>query len=100
MVFDKPAKNDLHPTMKPVPLVERAIRNSSKSRDIILDPFAGSGSTLVACEKGGRTARLIELNPRYCDVIVKRFQDFTGVGGVLEAEALSFEEVAHEREVR
>ena len=64
--FDKPVKNDLHPTMKPVALVERAIRNSSKSRDIVLDPFGGSGSTLIACEKAGRQARLIELDPKYC----------------------------------
>ena len=61
--FDKPARNDLHPTMKPVALVERAIRNSSKSRDIVLDPFGGSGSTLIACEKTGRQARLVELDP-------------------------------------
>ena len=60
---DKPARNDLHPTMKPVALVERAIRNSSKSRDIVLDPFGGSGSTLIACEKTGRQARLVELDP-------------------------------------
>ena len=60
---DKPARNDLHPTMKPVALVERAIRNSSKSRDIVLDPFGGSGSTLIACEKAGRQARLVELDP-------------------------------------
>jgi len=58
--FDKPAKNDLHPTMKPVALVERAIRNSSKSRDIVLDPFGGSGTTLIAAERTGRRARLIE----------------------------------------
>ena len=70
---DKPVRNDLHPTMKPVALVERAIRNSSKSRDIVLDPFGGSGSTLIACEKAGRQARLIELDPRYCDVIVRRW---------------------------
>ena len=62
---DKPVRNDLHPTMKPVALVERAIRNSSKSRDIVLDPFGGSGSTLIACEKTGRQARLIELDPKY-----------------------------------
>jgi hypothetical protein len=55
--FDKPARNDLHPTMKPVALVERAIRNSSKTRDIVLDPFGGSGPTLIACEKTGRQAR-------------------------------------------
>ena len=74
----KPAKNDLHPTMKPVELVERAIRNSSKSRDLVLDPFGGSGSTLIACEKSGRRARLIELDPKYVDVIVKRWEEFTG----------------------
>jgi ParB-like chromosome segregation protein Spo0J len=75
---DKPVRNDLHPTMKPVALVERAIRNSSKSRDIVLDPFGGSASTLIAWEKTGRQARLIELDPRYCDVIVERWQRLTG----------------------
>jgi DNA modification methylase len=75
---DKPARNDLHPTMKPVALVDRAIRNSSKSRDVVLDPFGGSGSTLIACEKTGRQARLMELDPKYCDVIVDRWQRFTG----------------------
>ena len=76
--FDKPAKNDLHPTMKPVALVERAIRNSSKSRDIVLDPFGGSGTTLIAAERTGRRARLIELDPKYADVAVQRWQDQTG----------------------
>jgi DNA modification methylase len=76
--IDKPAKNDLHPTMKPVELVERAIRNSSKSRDIVLDPFGGSGTTLIAAERAGRRARLIELDPRYVDVIVQRWQQATG----------------------
>ncbi|MGB8526917.1 MAG: DNA methyltransferase [Rhodoplanes sp.] len=76
--FDKPAKNDLHPTMKPVALVERAIRNSSKSRDIVLDPFGGSGTTLIAAERTGRRARLIELDPKYVDVIVERWQASTG----------------------
>ena len=75
---DKPVKNDLHPTMKPVALVERAIRNSSKTRDIVLDPFGGSGSTLIACEKAGRQARLIELDPKYGDVIILRWQEWTG----------------------
>jgi DNA modification methylase len=74
----KPVKNDLHPTMKPVELVERAIRNSSKSRDTILDPFAGSGTTIIACEKAGRQARVIEIDPKYCDVIVRRWEAFTG----------------------
>ena len=76
--FNKPVKNDLHPTMKPVELVERAIRNSSKSRDIVLDLFGGSGSTLIACEKSHRSARLTELDPKYVDVIVRRWEDYTG----------------------
>jgi len=93
----KPVSNDLHPTMKPVELVERAIRNSSKSRDTVLDPFGGSGSTLIACEKAGRQARLIELEPKYCDVIVRRWQEFSGKEAKLEADARPFAEVAAER---
>jgi DNA modification methylase len=76
--FDKPTRSELHPTMKPVALVERAIRNSSKSRDSVLDPFGGSGSTLIAAEKTGRQARVVELDPAYCDVIVQRWQRFSG----------------------
>ena len=64
--------------MKPVALVERAIRNSSKSRDIVLDPFGGSGTTMIAAERTGRRARLLELDPRYCDVVVQRWQEMTG----------------------
>jgi DNA modification methylase len=71
-------KNDLHPTMKPVALVERAIRNSSKSRDIILDPFGGSGTTMIAAERAGRRTGLIELDPKYVDVIVQRWQQSRG----------------------
>jgi DNA modification methylase len=74
----RPASSQEHPTMKPVELVERAVRNSSKSRDTILDPFGGSGTTVIACEKAGRQARLIELEPKYCDVIIRRWQAFTG----------------------
>ena len=70
--------NDLHPTMKPVELVERAIRNSSRPGDTVLDCFGGSGSTLIAAEKSSRHARLIELDPKYVDVIVRRWQDYTG----------------------
>ena len=92
--IDKPARNDLHPTMKPVALVERAIRNSSKSRDIVLDPFGGSGSTLIACEKAGRQARLVELDPRYCDVVVQRWQEWTGEQAMLKGDGRSFEEIA------
>ena len=96
--FDKPARNDLHPTMKPVALVERAIRNSSKTSDIVLDPFGGSGSTLIACEKTGRQARLVELDPKYCDVIVQRWQDWAGGTAMLEGDGRSFEEIAAGRE--
>ncbi len=74
----RPMANLEHPTMKPVELVERALRNSSKSRDTILDPFGGSGTTIIACEKTGRQARVIELDPKYCDVIVRRWEAFTG----------------------
>jgi len=74
----KPVANDLHPTMKPVELVDRALRNSSKSRDTVLDPFGGSGSTLIACERSGRQARLIEMEPKYCDVIIRRWQEYSG----------------------
>ncbi len=74
----KPQKNDLHPTMKPVELVERALRNSSRPGDVVLDPFGGSGTTLIAAEKSGRVARLMELDPKYADVIVRRWEAFTG----------------------
>ena len=94
---DKPARNDLHPTMKPVALVERALRNSSKSRDVVLDPFAGSGSTAIAAEKTCRAARLVELDPGYCDVIVRRWQDWTGQAASLDGEDGSFEQVNAER---
>jgi len=93
----KPQVNDLHPVMKPVELIERAIRNSSKSRDTVLDPFAGSGSTLIACEKTGRQARLIELEPKYCDVAVVRWRDHTGRQAVLEGDGRTFDELRDER---
>ena len=93
----KPVRNDLHPTTKPVELVERAIRNSSKSRDTVLDPFGGSGTTLIACEKTGRTARVIELDPHYCDVVVRRYVDFTGNPALLSGDDRTFEEVEDSR---
>lgn len=76
--FDRPSRSAEHPTMKPVALVEYCIGNSSKAKDRVLDLFGGSGTTLIACEKTGRHARLMELDPRYCDVIVKRWEDATG----------------------
>ena len=89
----KPHKNDLHPTMKPVELMERAVRNSSKTRDIVLDPFGGSGTTLIACEKSGRRARLMELDPKYVDVIVKRWQLFSGKQAKRASDGATFGEL-------
>ena len=74
------AANPEHPTTKLVELAERAIQNNSKNRDTILDPFAGSGTTVIACEKTGCLARVIELDPKYCDEIVRRWVAFTGRG--------------------
>ena len=91
--YNKPRVNDLHPTMKPVELVERAIKNSSKSRDIVLDLFGGSGTTLIACEKTGRQARLIELDPKFADVIVKRWEEYTGQQAVREGDGVKFVEL-------
>lgn len=76
--FDRPAKNGEHPTMKPVALFEYQLLNNTKGGDQVLDSFGGSGTTLIAAEKNGRVARIMELDPKYCDVIVKRWQDFTG----------------------
>jgi DNA modification methylase len=89
----KPQKNDLHPTMKPVELVERAIRNSSRPGNVVLDQFGGSGTTLIAAEKSGRVARLIELDPKYCDVIVRRWQEFSGNKAVSEDGQRIFDEL-------
>ena len=90
----KPQKNDLHPTMKPVELVERAIRNSSRPGDIVLDPFGGSGTTLIATEKTGRIGWLIELDPKYVDVIVRRWQDWSGQEAYRESDAAKFNDLA------
>ena len=76
--FDKPSRNGEHPTMKPVGLFEYQMLNNTKGGDIVLDSFGGSGTTLIAAEKNGRFARIMELDPKYCDVIVKRWEDFTG----------------------
>lgn len=76
--FDKPIRNGEHPTMKPVELFEYQMLNNTKGADIVLDSFGGSGTTMIAAEKHGRHARLMELDPKYCDVIIKRWQDFTG----------------------
>lgn len=81
--FNKPTRNGEHPTMKPVELFEYQMLNNTKGGDIILDSFGGSGTTMIAAEKHGRYARIMELDPKYCDVIVKRWEDFTGEKAVL-----------------
>jgi DNA modification methylase len=86
--------NDLHPTMKPVELVERAIKNSSKTHDIVIDLFGGSGTTLIACEKTNRQARLMEMDPKYVDVIVKRWEDFTGQKATRESDGSAFADLS------
>jgi DNA modification methylase len=91
--MNKSGVNELHPTQKPVELMERAITNSSKRGEVVLDPFGGSGSTLIACEKTGRRARLIELDPRYVDTIVLRWEKFTDGVAVLEGEGRTFREI-------
>ena len=92
----KPHKNDLHPTMKPVELMERALRNSSKTRDLVLDPFGGSGSTLIACEKSGRRGRLMELDPKYVDVIVRRWQTYCGAQATRQSDGVTFDSLVSE----
>jgi len=87
----------LHPTQKPVALAEEAIDKTTKAGFIVLDLFGGSGSTLIACEKIGRNARLMELDPKYCDVIIKRWQDFTGRLAVHAATGKTFEEMRGDR---
>lgn len=82
-LFDKPSANRLHPTMKPVALIEKALQNSSQTGDRVIDLLAGSGSTLIACERLGRSCYAMEIDPRYCDVIIKRWEAFTGQTAVL-----------------
>ena len=79
--IDKPLKSDLHPTMKPIELIENALLNSSNKNDLILDLFGGSGSTLIASEKNGRKARLMEIEPKYCDVIRRRYTQWAKENG-------------------
>ena len=76
MEFNKPKKNDVHPTMKPVEMLVYLLQNSSKRGDVVLDTFGGSGSTLIACEQTGRVCKTVELDPRYCDAIRRRWAEF------------------------
>ena len=91
------SKNDLHPTMKPVELCQKAIEDGSQVNGIVLDLFGGSGSTMIACEKKNRVCRMMELDPKYCDVIIKRWQEFTGKKATLEDTDQTFEELNNER---
>lgn len=86
MHFDKPQRSDLHPTMKPVALFDYQIKNSTKSGDVVLDLFGGSGTTIMACEQDGRNACVMEYDPKYVDVIIKRWEDFTGEKAELISE--------------
>jgi DNA modification methylase len=94
---DKPIRNDIHPTMKPVDLVARAIRNSSRIGNTVLDPFGGSGSTLIACENLDRQACLIEIDPRYVDAIVRRWQHYTGKRAHLLDGGAAFDDLVPDR---
>jgi DNA modification methylase len=93
----KPSANRIHPTAKPVELIERALLNSSKTGDIVADLFGGSGSTLIACERRGRRARLMEIDPKYPDCIVRRFQEYSGKSAILDGDGRAFDVVAKER---
>jgi DNA modification methylase len=94
---EKPSRNVEHPTMKPVGLVIQYLKNSSRRGDLVLDPFGGSGSTMIAAQKIGRKARLMELDPRFADVIVRRFQDFTGEKAALASTGEAFDALVARR---
>jgi DNA modification methylase len=96
-LFNKPHANKVHPTMKPVELVERAIVNSSRKHDLVLDPFAGSGTTLLAADRTGRRARVLEIDPQYADVIVRRWQNYAEESARLETGE-SFVDVSQQRQ--
>lgn len=91
--FARPSRNGEHPTMKPVELFRYLIGNSTRKGQIVLDSFGGSGTTLIACEDIGRKARLIELDPAYCDVIIERWQNFTGQKAIRESDSVCFDEL-------
>jgi DNA modification methylase len=93
----KPAANRLHPTMKPIPLITKALENSSKRGNTIADFFGGAGSTLIGSERLDRKARLMEIDPRYVDCIIVRWQEHTGKKATLEGDGRSYEDVANQR---
>lgn len=95
--FDRPSRSTEHPTMKPVALFEYEMLNNTKGGDLVLDSFGGSGTTMIAAEQNGRCARLMELDPKYCDVIIRRWQDFTGKDATLAEDGRTFAELEAER---
>ena len=97
--FDGKDDLELHPTVKPVAMVADAIMDCTHRHEIVLDPFAGSGSTLIACEQVGRVARCIELEPKYCDVIIRRWQDYTGEQAVHAETGQTFNDIMEQRGV-
>jgi len=94
MEFER-VKNKTHPTMKPVELIENQVRISSNSGSIVVDLFGGSGSTLIACDKTGRAARVVEFDPKYVDVIIKRWQEYTGKSAILENTDKTYSELSN-----
>lgn len=88
---------DMHPTIKPVSMIVDACLDCSSRGETVLDLFGGSGSTVIACEKTGRKARVMEIDPKYCDVIVKRWQDFTGKQAIHEGTGKTFKTLSYER---
>jgi DNA modification methylase len=94
--FDRPMRSEEHPTMKPIALIEYPIINSSQTGEIVLDLFGCSGSTMIACEKHSRHARLMELDPKYVDVSVRRWQSFSGGTATREADRRTFDQVTLE----
>lgn len=95
--FNRPVRNDVHPTMKPVDLIEYCVQNNTRLKEKVLDLFGGSGSTLIACEKLNRQARLMELDEKYVDVIINRWQDFTGQQAVHEATGKTYNQLNNEQ---
>ena len=93
----KPAANRIHPTAKPVELIERALVNSSKTGDVVADLFGGSGSTLIACERRTRKARLMEIDARYCDATIRRWQAYTGKQAALDSDGKPFQAIERKR---
>ena len=93
--FNRPMRSADHPTMKPVELFEYQILNNTKGADLVLDSFSGSGTTVICCEKIGRRARALELDPVYCDVIVKRWQEYTGKKAIHEETGKSYDEITN-----